>query len=157
LELVRSRTAVGALPELLAHVARDWATTTEWAAAHASYAEASALARESGQDVALGFGLSGIAWLEARQGREDACRAHAVEGREVCLRAGMVANELWAIAALGDLELGLGRPEAALAHYEEWDGLLRWHDIADADLSPGPELAETLLRLGRRADAAEVA
>jgi DNA-binding CsgD family transcriptional regulator len=156
-ELVRSRTAVGALPELLVHIARDWATTTEWAAAHVSYTEAIALARESGQDVALGFGLSGVAWLEARQGREEACRDHAAEGRQVCVRAGMAANELWAIAALGDLELGLGRPEAALGHYEEWEALLRAHGIADADLSPGPELAETLLRLGRRADAAEVA
>ena len=157
LDIVRSRTAVGALPELLVHIARDWATTTEWAAAHASYAEAIALARESGQDVLLGFGLTGIAWLEARQGREDACRAHAAEGREVCARAGMVAIELWAIAALGDLELGLAHPEAALEHYEEWDALLRSHGIADADLSPGPELAETLARLGRREDAADVA
>src|SRR2546423_14305598 len=30
LELVRSRTALGALPELLVHMARDWATTNEW-------------------------------------------------------------------------------------------------------------------------------
>jgi DNA-binding CsgD family transcriptional regulator len=157
LELVRARTAVGALPELLVHVARDWSTSSDWAAAHASYSEAIALARESGQDVALGFGLAGIAWLEARQGREDAARVHAAEGREVCARAGVAAQELWAIAALGDLELGLGRPEAALTHYEEWDARLRERGIADADLSPAPELVETLLRLGRGDDAREIA
>ena len=153
LELVRSRTALGAMPELLLHVARDWATTNEWASAQAAYGEGIALARETGQEVALALGLSGLAWLEARQGHEADCRAHAVEGRETCIRTGVVANELWTIAALGDLELGLGRPEEAVLHYEEWDALLRSRRIEDVDLSPGPELAETYLRLGRVDDA----
>jgi DNA-binding CsgD family transcriptional regulator len=153
LELVRSRTALGALPELLVHVARDWATTDEWAAAHAAYVEGIALARETGQGVALSFGLGGLAWLEARQGREEEARAHAAEGREACIRAGVVVHELWAIAALGDLELGLGHPEAALRHYEEWATLLEARAIQDVDLFPGPELVETYLRLGRVGDA----
>src|SRR6185503_15259968 len=116
-----------------------------------AYSEAVALGRETGQDVALAFGLAGLAWLEARQGREAECRAHAVEGREACIRAGVTVHELWTIAALGDLELGLGRPEAALEHYLEWDALLAASGIEDADLSPAPELTETLLRLGREA------
>jgi DNA-binding CsgD family transcriptional regulator len=156
LQLVRARTALGALPELLVHVARDWAATTDWPAAHAAYSEAIALARESRQDVALGFGLAGIAWLEARQGREEQARAHAAEGRAVCARAGVAAQELWAIAALGDLELGLGRPDAALPHYEEWATRLREHRIADPDLSPAPELVETLARVGRTDEAAAI-
>ena len=157
LALVRSRTALGALPELLVHVARDWATTDEWPAAHAGYSEGIALARETGQGVALAFGLAGLAWLEAREGREAECRAHATEGREACIRAGVGVHELWAVAALGDLELGLGRPEAALEHYREWDALLTVRGIEDADLSPAPELVETLLRLGRGDDAAAAA
>ena len=157
LELVRSRTALGALPELLVHMARDWATTNDWPSAHAGYGEGIALARETGQGVALAFGLGGLAWLEARQGREEDARAHAAEGREACVRAGVAVHELWTLAALGDLELGLGRPELALAHYEEWDALLRLRGIEDADLSPGPELTETLLRLGRGEDAAAAA
>jgi DNA-binding CsgD family transcriptional regulator len=157
LEQVRSRTALGAMPELLGHMARDWATTNDWSAAQAAYGEGIALARETGQGVALAFGLSGLAWLEARQGHEDECRAHATEGRETCVRTGVVVNELWTIAALGDLELGLGHPEAAALHYEEWDAVLRSHGIEDADLSPGPELAETYLRLGRLDDATAAA
>jgi DNA-binding CsgD family transcriptional regulator len=157
LALVRSRTALGALPELLVHVARDWATTSEWTAAHAGYSEAVALARETGQDVALAFGLGGLAWLEARQGREAECRAHAAEGREACVRAGIAVHELWTLAALGDLEFGLGHPEEALAHYREWDALLGSRGIEDTDLSPAPELTETLVRLGRGGDAAETA
>ena len=88
LETVRSRTALGVLPELLAHVARDWATSNAWTSAHAAYSEAITLARETGQDVQLALALAGLAALEARQGREAECRAHAAEGREACLRRG---------------------------------------------------------------------
>jgi DNA-binding CsgD family transcriptional regulator len=157
LELVRSRTALGALPELLVHMARDRATTNDWPSAHAAYGEGIALARETGQGVALAFGLTGLTWLEARQGREAECRAHAAEGREACIRAGVAVHELWTLAALGDLELGLGRPELALGHYEEWNALLHLRGIEDTDLSPAPELTETLLRLGRGDDAAAAA
>jgi DNA-binding CsgD family transcriptional regulator len=157
LELVRSRTALGVLPELLVYVARDWATTSEWPSAQAAYGEGIALARETGQDVALAFGLGGIAWLDARQGHQNESRMHAAEGREASVRAGVAVPELWAIAALGDLELGLGRPEIAVQHYEEWDALLRSRGIEDVDLSPGPELVEVYLRLGRADDATAAA
>src|SRR5436305_2289761 len=112
-------------------MARYWAVGDEWARAGAAYGEGIALARETGQDVALSFGLAGLAWLEARQGREADCRAHASEGRETCLRAGVRVHELWTLAALGDLELGLGRPEVAVEHYEEWDALMRAREIED--------------------------
>ena len=154
LEVVRSRTALGVLPELLCHVARDWATTNAWTSAHSAYNEAITLARETGQDVMLAFALAAIAALEARQGREAECRAHAAEAREACVRAGMGVQELWALTALGDLELGLGRPDAALAHYSECEELRTARGIEDADLSQVPELTETLLRLGRADDAA---
>jgi hypothetical protein len=39
------------------------------------------------------------------------------------------------IAALGDLELSLGRPEAALAQFEEQRAVLRSHGILDASPS----------------------
>ena len=65
--------------------------------------------------------------------------------------------EVWAIAALGDLELGQGRPEAALAHFEEQRVVLRSRCIQDADLSPVPELVEIYLRLGRGPEAATIA
>ena len=157
LEIVRSRTALGVLPELLVHVARDWATTNAWTSAHAAYSEAITLARETGQDVALAFALAGLAALEARQGREAECRTHAAEGREACIRAGVAVQELWTLTALGDLELGLGRPEAALVHYRECEKLRAARGIEDADLLQVPELVETLLRLGRADDAAAAA
>ena len=64
---------------------------------------------------------------------------------------------MWAIAALGDLELGLGHPEAALGHFEEQRAVLRARSIRDVDLLPGPELVEIYLRLGRGQEAAEAA
>jgi DNA-binding CsgD family transcriptional regulator len=157
LALVRSRAALGALPELLVHLARDWATTDQWAAAHAAYDEGIALARESGQGIALAFGLGGLAWLEARQGRDVEARAHAAEGVEVCGQLGVAVHDLWTLAALAELELGHGRPEEALVHLETWERLLRERGIEDTDLSPAPELVETYLRLGRGDDAAEAA
>ena len=70
LRTARARTAVGALPFMLNLIARDQATTDRWAIAEASYQEAISLARESGQQTELTFGLAGLAWLHARRGRE---------------------------------------------------------------------------------------
>ena len=49
-----------------------------------SYYEAAELAHDTGQPGEECAALSGLAWLEAREGREESCRAHA--GR--CARAG---------------------------------------------------------------------
>ena len=66
-------------------------------------------------------------------------------------------QELWTLTALGDLEFGLGRPDAALVHYCECEELRTARGIEDVDLSQVPELTETLLHLGRADDAAAAA
>ena len=156
-ERVRAQAALGALPNLLQLLARDQATTDQWAAAQTSYEEAIGLARETGQRVELAASLAGLAWLQARQGREIACREHAEESIELCEELGVGMYRIWAIQALGDLELALGRPAAAIEHYQSQTDALRSCGIADVDLSPAPELVDALLRLGRNAEAAEVA
>jgi DNA-binding CsgD family transcriptional regulator len=155
-EHARARTAVGILPVLLQHLARDQATTDQWAAAEASYDEAIRLARETGQRTELAASLAGLAWLEARRGQEARCREHAAEAAELCEQLGVGLHRVWAIQALGDLELALGRPATAVEHYETQADALRTRGIADVDLSPGPELVEAYLRLGRSDDAASV-
>ena len=75
----------------------------------------------------------------------------------MCEELGVGLYGVWAIQALGDLELGLGRPAAAIEHYQAQADALRVRGIADVDLSPAPELVDALLRLGRDDDAAEVA
>jgi DNA-binding CsgD family transcriptional regulator len=155
--LARGQSAVGVLPFLLHHLARDQATTDQWSAAEASYDEAVRLGRETGQRVELAASLAGLAWLEARQGREAACRAHAAEAARLCDELGVGLYGIWAIQALGDLELGLGRASAAAEHHEAQAEALRTRGIADVDLSPAPELVDAYLRLGRPDDAATLA
>ena len=157
LRTARDRAAVGALPYLLNLIARDQSATDRWAVAEATYLEAIALARESGQQTGLAFGLAGLAWLQARRGREQECRDCAAEALRLCRELGIRLHEIWATAALGDLELGLGDAARAAVHFERQQRLLAELAITDADLSPAAELTEAYTRLGRDDEAREVA
>ncbi len=153
----RRKSAVGVLPFVLGHVAIDQAATDRWAEAQASFHEAISVAREAGQHTDLAANLAFLARLEARQGREQQCRAHATEALTLSGQLSLGVCEVWATGALGELELGLGRPEAALARFEDKRAALRARAILDADLSAAPELTEIYLRLGRAPDAVAVA
>jgi DNA-binding CsgD family transcriptional regulator len=157
LDRARAQAALGALPNLLHILARDQATTDQWAAAETSYDESIRLGRETGQRVEVAASLAGLACLQARQGREASCREHAVEAIARCAELGLGLYGVWAIQALGDLELGLGRAAAAVEHYEAQADALRARGIADVDLSPAPELVEAFMRLGREEQARELA
>ena len=149
LQTARSRAAVGALPFALNLIARDQATTDRWAVAEATYQEAIGLARESGQQTELAFGLAGLAWLHARRGREEESRAAAAEALELCRGMGTRLYEIWATAALGELELGLGDAARAVEFFEYQQWLLDDLMITDPDLSPAAELVEGYLTMGR--------
>ena len=82
IETARAQAALGILPWLLTRVARDHAASEDWASGAIEYDEAVRLARETGQQSELAVALAGLAWLEARQGRELECRAHAA--RQPC-------------------------------------------------------------------------
>ncbi|HEY2308237.1 MAG TPA: AAA family ATPase [Streptosporangiaceae bacterium] len=157
LRAARDKAAVGALPYVLNLIARDQAATDRWAVAEATYLEAIDLARESGQQTGLAFGLAGLAWLQARRGREQDCRDCAAEALRLCHDLGIRLHEIWATAALGDLELGLGDAARAAVHFEQQQRLLAELAITDADLSPAAELAEAYTRLGRDDEARVVA
>ena len=58
-------------------------------------------------------------------------------------------DEVWATAALGELELGLGDAARAAEHFEDQRRLLRELGITDVDLSPAAELVDAYVRLGR--------
>ena len=156
LRTARDRAAVGALPYLLNLIARDQSATDRWAVAEATYLEAIGLARESGQQTGLAFGLAGLAWLQARRGREQECRDCAAEALRLCRELGIRLHEIWATAALGDLELGLGDAARAAVHFERQQRVLAELAITDADLSPAAELTEAYTRLGRDDEAREV-
>jgi DNA-binding CsgD family transcriptional regulator len=156
IDTAREHTAIGVLPRLLHRLARDEAMTDRWQDAQARYHEAIRLSRETGQRTELGAALCGLAWLEGRQGKEE-CRRHAAEGRELCVELGVGFYEIWAYAALGELELGLSRPAAAAEHFETQERRRRELGIDDVDMSPGPELVDAYLRLGRLDEAAGAA
>ena len=78
-------------------------------------------------------------------------------GTELSARLGTRLHEVWAIEALGVLELGLGQHERAVEHLTCQLRLLGLLGITDVDLSPAPELIDAFIRLGRRQEAARLA
>jgi DNA-binding CsgD family transcriptional regulator len=156
LQAARAHAAVGVLPFALNLIARDRATTDRWAVAEATYQEAIGLARESGQQTQLASGLAGLAWLQARRGREKESRTCAAEALKLCRDLGTRLFEIWATAALGELELGLGDAALAVTHLEHQRQLLAELAITDPDLSPAAELVDGYLKLGRYGDAQRV-
>lgn len=157
MQTARSRAAVGVLPSALNLIARDQATTDRWAIAESTYQEAIDLARESVQQTEMAFGLAGLAWLHARRGREEEGRAAAAEALDLCRGTGMRLHEIWATAALGELELGLGDAARAVVLFEYHQQLLDDLVITDPDLSPAAELVEGYLTIGRHGDAQRAA
>lgn len=150
---VRSRMGVGLLPNVLFHVARDQATSASWSRAVANYEEGIRLARETGQGTDLAMSLAGLAWLESRQGRSAACREHAGEAARLCTERGIRMGEAWCLFATGDLSLAEGDAAAAVTELVDLSRRLEAWGIADPDLSPGAELVDALLRVGRPAEA----
>jgi DNA-binding CsgD family transcriptional regulator len=154
LDVARQRSAIGALPFLLSHVAVSQVAEDRWAEAEAGFHEAITLARETGQRTDQAFALARLALLEARQGREPECRAHAAEARGLARQLEMGLAEIWSLTALGDLELGLGQLDEAMLRFDDVHVALRAFSIGDVDLSPEPELVELNLRRGRHSEAA---
>ncbi len=149
----RASSALGPLPHLLFHLARDDATTDHWAAAAAGYTEAIGLARELGQSTEVATSLAGLTWLEARLGRSDDARRHAGEALELCAAQQIHFGRAWVEFGLGELALAAGDIEAAVSTLS---GLAEWLDeigVLDPDLSPVPELTEALVRSGREEQA----
>src|SRR5262249_25972953 len=148
IETARAEVAIGTLPWLLDLVARRHAAGEQWALARAEYDEALELAGETGQRAERAALLAGLAWLEAHEGRQEGCREHAGEAIELCAELGLELYSIWALRALGELELGLGRPAEAIAQLERSAERVRALGIADVDLSPAAELVEAYLRVG---------
>jgi DNA-binding CsgD family transcriptional regulator len=149
----RARAALGTLPHLLFHIARDEATSDRWNHAAADYSEAIALAREFGQTTELAMSTAGMAWLVARRGASDQATAMADTAEALGHEHGIHLARVWAQHALGDLALGLGAAGLAIERYRALDAMMRGLGVLDVDLSPVPELVEALLHAGRRTEA----
>src|SRR3954469_23085272 len=126
--------------------ARDAATSDRWAVGRSLYEEAIGLARETDQAMPLCGALAGLASIHARRGDAEACEAAAAEALELSERHGLGLFRVWALDALAELELGLGRLDRAAARLDEKRATLVGHAVVDPDLSPVPELVEVSVR-----------
>jgi class 3 adenylate cyclase len=153
----RDHAPTAGLPFILFALGRDAFATNRWPLARALYEDGMRVAQETTQQIWFSGSLCGLAWLDALEGRAEECRAHAAEGRHLTESLGFGFYQAWALIAPGMLELGLGQPEQALRHLTECELFLREISINDPDLSPAPDMVEALVRLGRDAEARELA
>ena len=151
--LARDRGAVGVLPVALFFLGVGQSSAGSWARAAASFTEAVRLADEAGLRVDATASLAGLSRLEARRGNGSLAADALARARE----ARLPFFQAWALHAQGESALGAGDAAAALEAFEAKRALLGEHGLVDPDLSPGPELAETLTRLGRADEASAVA
>jgi DNA-binding CsgD family transcriptional regulator len=153
----RERSALGGLPYALATLSEIDYRTGDWTAAYAGASEAVRIAEDTGQESLLSYALVCLAQVEAARGLEEDCRTHTARAAELAaVRAG--AALAYAEAALGLLELGLGRTDASVEHLTTLSGrtgerrlrepgVIQWvPDLVEAHIRAGhPVEAETTL------------
>ena len=148
LDAARDASAVSALIHPLAVNALLDLRRGRWAAALAGASEAVELAEDTGSLALLPHALAALTLVEAGLGHEADCRSHVARGLGVVPGEGVHLH-----AALGLLELGLGRiPEAIEALETAERGLLR-RGVSSAVVPLRPDLIEAYVRAGRRDDA----
>lgn len=153
LKQARERAPTAHLPFILFALGRDAAATDRWSVARAQYEECERAARETTQYNWLAGVIAALAWLDALEGRGEECRAHSAEARELADAYGVGFFKAWIMIAMGQLELGIGNPEAAVAHFQECVALMAELEFVDPDLSPAPDIVDALVHLGRVSEA----
>ena len=139
--------ALGALAELQFRLG-------DWAAAREAAAAALQSARRAAVDPEVRCGLTRLAVIEAGMGREEDCRRHAAEAMRLADAAADWPMQALAGEALGLLELGLGRLDAAVERLELVERICRAHPEAGGyALSWAADLADALVRRGDHAGA----
>ena len=124
------------------------------APAYAAAAESVQLATDTGQVVEAAFSLVTLARVEAILGREHECRAHVDAALSASRPTGAHSIENYASAALGLLELSLGRVEDAASHLAECDRQEREHRVElPTAVLWAADLIEAHIRGGAIADA----
>ncbi|MGZ8693148.1 MAG: helix-turn-helix transcriptional regulator, partial [Gaiellaceae bacterium] len=157
-ELLAARTSgsLAAMPYLLACLSELEFRLGRLQAAYTNAVESVQTAEDTGQLSVLSFGLATQARVEAATAREEDCRDHVRRALGLAGELGVGSIRIYALAALGLLELGLGRTSAALAVLVEVallvgefgprePGVVQW----------APDLIEAQLLCGRAAEARE--
>jgi len=150
LDAARDASAVTAMIHPLAVLAQLDFRRGRWAQALAGATEAAELADDTGQLAQLSHALGPLALVSAGLGNEVECRAYVQRGLE------FEGLGVQLYAALGLLELGLGRIPEAIEALETGDRHMRRHGMSSAVAPLRPDLVEAYVRAGRREEAAEV-
>jgi DNA-binding CsgD family transcriptional regulator len=127
-----------------------------WAAARAGAAESVELAHDTGQLPILAHSLSALAHVEAALGQEEECRGHVSEGLALVARFQGDATGAYLTAALGLLELGLGRIPEAIAVLEDTQRTADRLGMQPSLVMSTPDLIEAYARASRRDEAQEL-
>jgi DNA-binding CsgD family transcriptional regulator/predicted ATPase len=150
--IVEAAHRVGALGELafpLAVLADARFRTGAWADAYAAASEAVRVGTDTGQESALAFGLVQLARIEAGRGMAESCREHVEQALALAEPRGGYSIHVFAAAALGLLDMGLARFEAA-AETMEWLGQAGMALREPTVVQWLPDAVEAGARSGRR-------
>ena len=163
--------ALSALPMLLVALAECQYRLGDWSAAERAATEAVATGQDFNQPSAAGHARLILVRLAAARGQDElGCRATVAATVAMAEAAGALSGVPFAVAALGFLELGLGRIPEAIEELErvarfygnsgmEEPTLIPWEaDLVEAYLRAGDiDSAEaTVIVMGRRAAAAGI-
>jgi DNA-binding CsgD family transcriptional regulator len=143
-DAAREQGAFGPLAHALEVTTALDATAGRWREGHGHASEALELARAARCAWTLTRCLEHLAWLEAAQGNEERCRAHAADADAVAADAGFHSGR--ARAAVGLLELGLGRVDDAARVFDAIDP-------AALERIGAGDFVEALIRGGRTEEA----
>jgi DNA-binding CsgD family transcriptional regulator len=124
-----------------------------WGAARAGAAESVELAQDTGQLPLLAHSLAALAHTEAALGQEEDCRRPVAEGLALVARFQGDATGTYHNAALGLLELGLGRVQEAISVLEDTQLTADRLGQQPSVVMFTPDLVEAYARSGRRDDA----
>jgi DNA-binding CsgD family transcriptional regulator len=138
--------ALGVLPHHLEILAYDdvLGGRPKLAAIHAS--EGLRLAEETGQETAASRHHAVLAFTSALQGNEEDCRAHAASALEQAETRRLEMSAAYVTWALALLDLGLGRPDDALARLESLAQAPAGSIEAYIALGALPDLVESAVR-----------
>ncbi len=146
LRAARAASAVSALIHPLAAQAHLDLRRGRWAAALAGASEAVELAEDAGQLALLPHALAALTLVEAGLGHEADCRANVARGLQR-------SDDPYLHAALGQLELALGRIPEAIDALETGERQMRRRGLASSVVQLRPDLIEAYVRAGRREEA----
>jgi DNA-binding CsgD family transcriptional regulator len=147
--------ALGARANPLSHAADAAYRMGSWDVAWREVAEAIALAEETRTDETLVRALVTSARLAAARGLEPEAREQAERAAALAERYGIGNVPPYARAALGFLDLGLGRVPSAIERLEPLDEVMeKVHGLVHPSIVPWrPDLCEAYAMAGRAGDA----